>query len=259
MRDGRLQVGEGDMALIEGLVYHCRQEQSDNSFTYRVRYSLISLDAPPPSFDGDHISADEARSRAGTSGPVYLLTTPSSLGYTQNPISVYYCYDRSGAVLERCLAEVTNTPWNERVTFVFGPNGDVVPKSLHVSPLIDMNRCWRLVASDPFEGQAGSTRLARQMSVSVTVLPNTEGGRLFTAVLRGGARHIVKRGQAPPWWGMLRFGFMPQRVALRIYWQVGNLARMSITTTMVSSLSSSALAPAPLQNLLGVGTAPACS
>lgn len=27
--------------------------------------------------------------------------------------------------------------------------GDTVPKSLHVSPLIDMNRCWRLKASAP--------------------------------------------------------------------------------------------------------------
>jgi hypothetical protein len=48
-----------------------------------------------------------------------LLTHPPAAGYTQNPISVYYCYGARGGRLERCIAEVTNTPWAERVTFLF--------------------------------------------------------------------------------------------------------------------------------------------
>jgi DUF1365 family protein len=52
-------------------------------------------------------------------GPVRLLTHPTSAGYTQNPISVYYCYSADGSQLEQCIAEVTNTPWAERVTFLF--------------------------------------------------------------------------------------------------------------------------------------------
>lgn len=38
-------------------------------------------------------------------GRVRLLTGPETAGYVQNPISVYYCYDDSGA-LKRCIAEV---------------------------------------------------------------------------------------------------------------------------------------------------------
>eukprot|EP00198_Chlamydomonas_reinhardtii_P007176 XP_001696512.1 predicted protein [Chlamydomonas reinhardtii] len=92
--------------------------------------------------------------------PVKLLTDPISAGYLQNPISVYYCYsgsssgsgssggkgagakEEAGAAepkLERCIAEVTNTPWNERVTFVFDPAGARVAKALHVSPFMDMH------------------------------------------------------------------------------------------------------------------------
>lgn len=52
-------------------------------------------------------------------GPVRLLTHPPAAGYTQNPISVYYCYSPDGQRLEQCIAEVTNTPWAERVTFLF--------------------------------------------------------------------------------------------------------------------------------------------
>lgn len=35
-----------------------------------------------------------------------LLTTPVTSGYTQNPISVYYCYSSQGT-LSRCIAEVS--------------------------------------------------------------------------------------------------------------------------------------------------------
>ena len=71
-----------------------------------------------------------------------LFTSPWSFGYVQHPISVYYCYKGRGPdddddddgggggagagggfeggrysreTLETCVAEVTNTPWGERV------------------------------------------------------------------------------------------------------------------------------------------------
>jgi Protein of unknown function (DUF1365) len=74
-------------------------------------------------------------------GEVRVLTHPASAGYAQNPISVYYCYSPTGE-LERCIAEVTNTPWAERVRFNFAPAGQDVPKALHVSPLMDMKSTW---------------------------------------------------------------------------------------------------------------------
>ncbi len=40
-------------------------------------------------------------------------------------------------------AQVTNTPWNERVTFVFSPTSEAsIKKALHVSPLMDMQGTW---------------------------------------------------------------------------------------------------------------------
>jgi hypothetical protein len=37
-----------------------------------------------------------------------LLTIPPSVGYEQNPLSVYYCYDveNSATRLKKCIAEV---------------------------------------------------------------------------------------------------------------------------------------------------------
>jgi hypothetical protein len=40
------------------------------------------------------------------------------------------------------LLQVTNTPWGDRVTFMFNPEGDVSPKALHVSPFMDMQNTW---------------------------------------------------------------------------------------------------------------------
>eukprot|EP00960_Hanusia_phi_P076872 768624-Hanusia_phi.AAC.11 len=39
-------------------------------------------------------------------------------------------------------------PWGERVTFLFDPNGDHVPKTLHVSPFLDMNRTRSMALKD---------------------------------------------------------------------------------------------------------------
>ena len=56
------------------------------------------------------------------------------------------CRAGSGATpalrLQRCIAEVTNTPWGARVTFVFDPGEQAVPKAMHVSPLMDMRSTW---------------------------------------------------------------------------------------------------------------------
>jgi DUF1365 family protein len=74
-------------------------------------------------------------------GAVHVLTNPISAGYVQNPISVYYCYSTAGK-LQQCIAEVTNTPWGERVRFLFDAEGTQVPKCLHVSPMMDMENTW---------------------------------------------------------------------------------------------------------------------
>lgn len=134
---------EEGVTFFEGHVMHIRRAPVLNKFTYPVRICMISLDRPPSWFkqqSRDHLSANEARTFAGTRGKVDLLTSPMTSGYTQNPISVYYCYKPGDEEVDRCIAEVTNTPWNERVRFCFDSLRGFarVSKSLHVSPFMDM-------------------------------------------------------------------------------------------------------------------------
>eukprot|EP00899_Mesostigma_viride_P007078 jgi/Mesvir1/16371/Mv18118-RA.1 len=274
----------GGAALYQGVVGHVRTSPVRHAFCYPVRYALVNIDLPPTwwaraegggegekrgvdvvascdnkaagvtagGIDGKpHLSGDEARAVAGTDGPVLLLTIPTSLGYEQNPISIYFCYSASptkadpswpttpwtpalgksqphasagkkggdpantaaaaapppcALPLVRCIAEVTNTPWGERVVFPFAPYEDLLPKPLHVSPFQDMESCWRMQAHAP----------GAQLKVTITCAHPTMGD-YFVARLQAGrvpsASMPPSHALPDPW-----FLGMPHRVAFWIYW-----------------------------------------
>lgn len=197
------------LSLYEGTVWHERRRPVRHSFWYPVRYALYNLDhaphAPP-----DHLSADQARQIASTNGQVLLLTIPPSVGYVQNPLSVYYCYDveaeaqasASTQLLKKCIAEVTNTPWGERVKFVFNPNSDLVAKSLHVSPFMDMLGNWNMRANAPGDN----------LYVTISV-QHPKLGDYFTAVLK--AKRVPSSLVSDH---AMFFWLMPHKVAVWIYW-----------------------------------------
>ncbi|KAI3886182.1 hypothetical protein MKW92_039011 [Papaver armeniacum] len=115
---------EPAIVLYEGEVWHERKRPVHNSFKYSSRHALLDLDrAPkslPSSFFSNHLSAQEARNITSTTGPV-----------------VYYCYELVDSVLclRKCIAEETNSPWGERLSFVFNPHdSDCIAKQLHTRP-----------------------------------------------------------------------------------------------------------------------------
>ncbi|EMS50968.1 hypothetical protein TRIUR3_10317 [Triticum urartu] len=184
--------GSGGAArLYEGRVRHSRRRPAGHAFEYAVRYALVDLDLLPLS---GHLSAAEARSIASTSGPVRLLTVPKSVGYEQNPLSVYYCYDAAvqgqNEDLKMCIAEVTNTPWGEKVMFTFQPGSDLVAKPLHVSPFMDMSGNWSIRADAP--GNNLYVAIAVQLAALCcpcavsNIVFNDTAALLFIAVKLGG-------------------------------------------------------------------------
>lgn len=191
---------------------HSRTQPKQNSFRYPVRMAVIDLDAPPPwwsSESNDNLTAHEARQFSGTTGTVKLLTNPPSARYSMNPISVYYCYNEKGD-LEKGIAEVTNTPWGGRVTFCFSPDGEAVPKALHVSPLMDMEGVWVIKATDPRDS----------LHLSVRVEHPRYGRGFFVATLDARLSDQPTASNEQAGLGkLLRYGFQPQRTALLIYWQ----------------------------------------
>lgn len=196
----------GAISFFKGTVWHERKIPCLHKFSYAVRYALVNLDHAPSCFTSTsahhHMTASKARSISGTTGPVYLLTVPTSVGYEQNPLSVYYCFNDDETRLYVCIAEVTNTPWGERVTFLFDPNGDAVAKPLHVSPFMDMSGVWRMKACVP----------DRTITIRIDV-EHPEHGNYFSASLYATRVEGLETSSEGFFW------LMPHKTALGIYWQ----------------------------------------
>ena len=86
-------------------------------------------------------------------GPIRLLTQFSHFGLFFSPLNVFYCFDLNEN-LQAIVAEVTNTPWNQKHTYVLWDGNRLEgsdvryahPKEFHVSPFMGMNAeyQWRI-------------------------------------------------------------------------------------------------------------------
>ena len=143
-------------------------------------------------------------------GPIYLLANWRYFGYQNNPIAVYYCYDKAGDHLEYVVAEVTNTPWGERHSYVLRAPADDAPlatefdKALHVSPFNPMDMTYRWYSNAPGD----------ELQIQIALFEN--GDRIFDAVLSlsgepmtaGSARRAI-----------LSYPLMTLKVVAGIYWE----------------------------------------
>lgn len=80
-------------------------------------------------------------------GPIRMLTHLRYFGYIFNPVTFYYCFDKHERI-DAVVAEITNTPWNERHAYVLDarlatPSGSALRwrfgKHFHISPFLPMN------------------------------------------------------------------------------------------------------------------------
>jgi DUF1365 family protein len=95
----------------------------------------------------------QQRTGVSLTGPVRLLTQLRHFGVYFSPINVFYCFDQQESLIA-LVAEVSNTPWNERHLYVLwegnqrpGSTGRYShPKEFHVSPFMGMDSQyeWRI-------------------------------------------------------------------------------------------------------------------
>lgn len=91
-------------------------------------------------------------------GPILLVTHLRYLGYVFNPVSFYYCYQEDGQELAAIVAEIHNTPWQERYCYVLdaeslqeNPNkfSFQFKKDFHISPFMPMDLHYEWKFSPP--------------------------------------------------------------------------------------------------------------
>ncbi len=174
--------------IYEGTVSHRRHVPVKHQFQYRLFMVYLDLDEIPALVGkhalikttgrslcafcrSDHLFnpaiplATEVRAiiqeQTGecSTGPIRMLTQLRYFGYYMSPINLFYCFDAAGNRVETVVAEVNNTPWNERHCYVLwsgnrrGRFNELTfehPKTFHVSPFMDMDMQygWRLTQPD---------------------------------------------------------------------------------------------------------------
>ncbi|MGZ9014346.1 MAG: DUF1365 domain-containing protein, partial [Burkholderiales bacterium] len=146
-------------------------------------------------------------------GPVRMLTHLRYAGYCFNPVTFYYCYDGDGAAVSDIVAEITNTPWNERHAYVLAAEADEgrgamhryrFEKCFHVSPFMGMEVRYDWRFSTP-----GQTLAVHMRDVAA-------GRLMFEATLSLQRTPITGASLART---LAAFPVMTLKVIAAIYWQ----------------------------------------
>ncbi len=164
-------------AIYHGTVYHERFRPTRHAFAYQIYLFWLNLDELPD-LDGKikHFSSthrsfieyrrtdyvgdkntslkqavlDKVKQLQGVSIPaaeVFLLSQLRTLGLHFNPVNFYFIRPHKMSAFTYMLAEVSNTPWNERHYYVVDLATQTdTDKAFHVSPFnpMDMVYKWRI-------------------------------------------------------------------------------------------------------------------
>jgi len=226
-------------ALYTGLLRHRRFAPREHEFSYRLFMVYVDLAELEEVFRGrwlwsaarpavawlrrrdylgdpavslDTAVRDRVAAKTGVrpEGPIRMLTHLRYFGIGFNPVTFYYCFDREDRRVQSIVAEITNTPWNERHAYVLPDLGPAavlryrLGKEFHVSPFMpmDLRYDWRF--SQPGE----------RLSVHMEDLHDER--KIFDATLTLERREISGAALAT---ALIAFPFMTARVVAAIYWQ----------------------------------------
>lgn len=239
-------------ALYRGQVRHRRFGPRVHDFGYSLYLAYLDLDELPYVFDGrwlwsaggpnvvsfrreDHLGdpseglatsiRDLVEKECGRrpAGPIRLLTSLRCLGYGFNPVSFFYCFDAAGGRVETIVADVSNTPWNERHPYVLHAGIDEAQrdgvenggrhryrfrKAFHVSPFMPMEQDYDWRFTDPGDS------LAVHMDVM------QDGSKLFDATLTMERRPLSSGAMAA---ALASHPFMSGKIIAGIYWNAFRL------------------------------------
>ena len=202
-----------DISKVESLL--------SDSFLFKVnKPALVSYYRSD--YHGDNkLTLDESvrktvKEKTGTNleGPIRLLTHLRYFGYCFNPVSFYYCFDKSDKKLEMIMAEVTNTPWNERHCYFITAKKNKsfrqgLKKQFHVSPFWDMEHDYDWYFSDVSD------------TISVNMINYKDEKKVFDATLSLSVSKKITNLNL--FLSVLRFPFSTLMVYLRIHYQAFKL------------------------------------
>jgi DUF1365 family protein len=229
-------------AIYTGWVRHRRSVPREHAFRYRIFMLYLDLADIESVFAGrwlwsvghrnlaefrrsdyhgdprvplDAAVRDTVEKRMGTrpAGPIRMLAHLRYFGHCFNPVVFYYGYATDGRTLEWILAEISNTPWNERHAYILPlaeasthgtAHGWKFSKEFTVSPFIPLEREYDWRFQEPGE----------QLRVHMEVRAGRHVEMDATLVLD--RRPLTGPDLA---WTLLHYPVMSARVVMAIYWQ----------------------------------------
>lgn len=224
-------------ALYEGTVVHMRQGPRAHRFSYQVAMVCLDLDELPAVFSQSRWWSLERRNLVAffrtdyhdnvelplkqavlatverecglrPTGRVLMLTNLRHCGFIINPITCYYCFD-ADEKLRAVVAEVTNTPWRERHSYVLpaddsGAVTTTFAKAMHVSPFMPMELRYQWRSTPPLQ----------QLGLHMTLTSGTDS--VFHASLQLQRQPLDAGAMQRLLW---RHPLMTLEVGIGIYWQ----------------------------------------
>ena len=227
--------------LYEGQVRHRRHSPKKHIFNYKLFFVYLDLDELESVFDrrwfwstkrraiaqlkrsdyigNNNVSIKNAviqriKEETGVThtGNIKVLTHLRYFGYNFNPVTFYYCYSETGEAIDFIVAEITNTPWGERHSYVLNNKEKrnkmrfSLAKDFHVSPFMPMQLDYDWRFSTPND------------ALNVHMINTTTDGneQIFDATLKLKKRPISFFNCAR---AITLFPFVTVKVIVGIYWQ----------------------------------------
>lgn len=172
------------------------------------------------------VSVDEAvratvlaRTGISLTGPIRMLVNLRYWGFNMNPLSTYYCFDDSGEHVQAILAEVHNTPWNERHSYVLTGEDfskkqkTVFSKQFHVSPFNPVAMDYHWFSTAP------------QQTLAIH-LENWQNDKKIMDATMALEREPITASSLNKI--LIRFPLMTVKVIAAIYWQAFKLWRKDV-------------------------------
>jgi DUF1365 family protein len=147
---------------------------------------------------------------------IKMLVQVRCFGIYFSPANFYFCYDNSGHCTQM-LAEVSNTPWNERhyylIDLLDSNDEQVTKKVFQVSPFmdLDMSYFWQVIAPTNTDDKL----LVKITNKSVDAISGRQE-RLFDACLMMNKKPFSKQSLFKIW---CQLPVMTIKIVSGIYWQ----------------------------------------